>query len=64
MTFASNLDQAPETSYAQDVDVLLEHRYGMTIAVLFADNVVEAARRAGYSPTECADWLAEVDGLT
>lgn len=63
MNLVRILDQTPQTDYAKAVDFLLERCYGTTIAARFAERWVEAARHAGYSPSECADWLAEVEGL-
>lgn len=49
--------------YFAAVDRWLEVRFGVTVAERLAWTVVRAAREAGYSPLECAEWLAQVDRL-
>lgn len=55
--------RAPRSDYFTAVDFLLQRRFGTTVAERLAEGVVTAAWRAGYSPRECVEWLAEVDGL-
>lgn len=50
--------------YQRAVDRHLKADHGTDSGALLAENVVSAAQRAGYSPLECASWLARVDGLS
>jgi hypothetical protein len=53
---------APET-YEAAVNQRLAHRFNRSVSELFAESVVRAAQKAGYTPCEAVDWLARVDGL-
>ena len=64
MSLAILQRRGSRSQFAQSVDFLLQRRFASSIALQHADEVVTAAWRAGYSPRECVDWLAEVDGLS
>lgn len=54
---------ASSLEYRARVDAILKSRFCTSIRDLSAESVVEAARFAEYSPKECVDWLAMIDGL-
>jgi len=54
---------APAAVYLDAVNARLRARFGLTAAALFAESAVRAAQLAGYTPQQCVDWLASVEGL-
>ncbi|MCP5059141.1 MAG: hypothetical protein GY937_20745 [bacterium] len=63
MKFATTWTRAARADYFASVDFLLQLRFRTSVAERLAESVVTAAWRAGFSPRECVEWLAAVDGL-
>lgn len=50
-------------AYLAVVESQLQGQYRTTVAELYAENAVRACQLAGFSPRECVEWLARVEGL-